>query len=1022
MSIFSKRKLASLVAVAALGTGSFSAPVFAQDDEDADEAIEEVVVTGSRIPRTGFDTMLPANVIDAEFMERRGYTNVADALNEVTSFGTPGSGFSGGEGDPNDSDQNSYSTGQNFVNFFGLGSQRTLTLVNGRRFVTSSAPSLFTNQNPGLQVDLNSIPTSMVERVETISVGGAPIYGADAIAGTVNVILKDDFEGLEIRTSYGETMDEGDLEETTFELLYGGNFDNGRGNLVVGVEVNDREGVIRADRDHINEGWQFRVPATDTGFDRELIPRGTANIVSNGGVVGGIGDPACLAVFGAECVVPSFGWGAPTTDANGNPVYLAFQPDGSIGPYDTGTPTGDAVWSSGGEGIFLPNLTSLSTPVNRKIVTAFGNYELTDSVELYGELYLVNINSKELIDQPAYQSGFFGEESAEIIVQADHPLLTQSARDTLASIGLTEFALHRASSDLRDDSTESENNLWRVVVGARGDFDIADRTVSWDVAWIKGVSETDTNNVEVISDNFFYALDVVDTADGPQCRVVADPTSRPADPGAPFGIGLSQANFDNCVPLDIFGEGRASADALAYITAPATAVARLEQEMISINLNAGLFDLPAGEFAFALGFEHREESGFFGTDGVTELGLGRSAAIDSTDGRYETDEWYAEFYAPIISPDMDIPLVYAASIEGAFRQVDNDFAGEDDVHTIGGRWAPIPDIEFRGNVTRSVRAPAITELFLPLSGTFSFAADPCDQGEVDSGPAPANRRANCIADGIDVTTFSSNVRNASVQGFNGGNINLENEIADATTYGVVLRPRWVEDLTIAIDYVDIEIEDSIESFTLTQIMESCYDASDFPNTFCTQFTRGPGGQLPAVNAFTSGFVNAGLRTYKGTTVEFDWFTDLKSWPFLERFDNPGALSVAGNMSFPTETETLILGAVVDELNLPYQAEEQVQLNLTYFWNNLTVLWQTRYIGETNIENDVSPTKYPDNSLDSVFLHNVGIQYEFNEQVTLSLNINNVFDEEPSAEAVASGYNIVYDDVGRYMRAGIKVSL
>lgn len=223
------------------------------------------------------------------------------------------------------------------------------------------------------------IPTSMVERVETVSVGGAPIYGADAIAGTVNIILKDDFEGLEISTSYGEAMDNGDMGETTFNLLYGGSFDNGRGSLVVGLEINDREGIIQADRDYLS-GWQWRVPAGDTGFDRELIARGTANIVSNGGVVGNIGDPACLAVFGADCVVPSFGWGAPTTDAQGNPVYLAFQPDGSIGPYDTGSPTGDAVWSSGGEGIFLPNLTSLYTPVNRKIATAFANYELTDNV------------------------------------------------------------------------------------------------------------------------------------------------------------------------------------------------------------------------------------------------------------------------------------------------------------------------------------------------------------------------------------------------------------------------------------------------------------------------------------------------------------------------------------------------------------------------------------------------------------------------------------------------------------------
>ena len=1006
MSIFSKRKLGLLVAAATLSAGSFSAPVYAEEDE----AIEEVVVTGSRIPRTGFDTMLPAIVVSAEFMERRGYTNVADALNEVTSFGSPGS--SPGIGGANDSDQSSYSVGQNFVNFFGLGSQRTLTLVNGRRFVSSSAPSIFTNQAPGLQVDLNAIPSSMVERVETISVGGAPIYGADAIAGTVNVILKDDFEGLEISTSYGETADEGDIEETTFELLFGGSFDNGRGNLVVGLEVNDRTGATRADRDHLAAGWQWRTAEPDSPFDRQLIPEGTANIVANGGLITPVGTPALV----------NFGLGSVTTDADGNPQWLAFQPDGSLGPYGIGSPTPDAVWSIGGDGLFFPALNSLYTPINRKIATVFANYELTDNIEAYGEFYYINTEGTELINQPAYQSAFFDEDSYALTFDATHPLLSDTAKQQLADIGLDSFWLHRASIDIGDRRIENEGEIWRIVAGLKGDFEIADRTVSWDFSWVKGESKTITKQNETISDRFFYALDVVDVGNGPECRVVADPSSRPTSPAEPLGTTLPTNVFDDCVPLDLFGENRPSADAINYITALATAESLLEQEVISINANTELFDLPAGGFAVALGFEHRKEAARFGTDGVTKLGLGRAVAVDATQGDYDTDEWYAEIYAPIVSPDMDIPLVHSASIEGAFRQVDNSLAGKDDVHTIGGRWAPIADIEFRGNVTRSVRAPSITELFLPLSGTFSFANDPCDQANVDSGPSPANRRANCTAAGIDVETFSSNVRNASVQGVTGGNVGLNNEIADSYTYGVVLRPRWVEDLTVAIDYVDIEIEESIESFSLTQIMESCYDAGSFPNSFCDQFARGPDGQLPPSDAFQSGYVNAGLRSMRGTTVEFDWFSDLSTWPGFKNLDNPGALSVAGNMFFPTENESLVLGSVNDGLNLPSFAEEQIQLNLTYFWNNLTVLWQTRYIGETVVETDISPTRYPDDTLDAVFLHNLGVSYEFNEMVTVNLNVNNVFDEEPEKSAIARGYDVQYDNIGRYIRAGVKISL
>jgi outer membrane receptor protein involved in Fe transport len=996
----------ALAAAIALTAGS-AIPAFAA--EDAEMLVEEVVVTGSRIPRAGFDTMLPATVLGEEFLEARGFTNVADALNQVPSFGTPGSSTEG--------DQSSFSVGQNFVNFFGLGSQRTLTLVNGRRFVSSNAPTVFSNANPGLQVDLNVIPSSMIERVETVAVGGAPIYGADAIAGTVNVILKDDFEGFEIGGSWGNAMEDNDLEERNFEFVYGTNFADGRGNIVVGFEFNDREGLIEADRDHLDEGWQFREPpaGSNSPFTRVLVPNAHANIVASGGAITPAGTP----------LLPNFGLGSVGTDANGDPLFLSFQPDGSLGPYNVGSPTGNPVWSVDGEGIFLPDLTSLFTPVDRTLVSSFASYDLTENVEFFGEFYYANNNAKELINQPAYQSAFFGDESFALTFDADHPLLTQSARDTLAANGLTSFDIQRASVDLGDRRINSELDLWRVVAGFRGDFEIAERTVNWDASWTKGKSDSNTSQNEIVSSFFFQALDVVDTADGPACRVVADPSSRPADPAAPFGANLPAASqgFDSCVPLDIFGEGRASQEAIDYITAAATSNTEIVQEIFSLNANIDLFDLPAGSFYVAGGFEHREESARFDVGGLTELGLGRSVGVNGTTGGYETDEYYGEFFAPVVSDSMDIPLVDNFSIEGAWRTVDNDIAGKDDIWTIGGRWTIVPDVEFRANKTRSVRAPAITELFLPLSGTFSFADDPCDQRFVDGGPNPETRRANCIADGItDPDNFASSVANASVQGFTGGNLDLENEVADAYTYGVILRPRWVEDLTIAIDYVDIEIEDAIEDFTLTQIMESCYDASSFPNEFCDQFTRLPSGQLPATNAFTSGFVNAGVRTLQAWTVDMEWFSDLKSWPGLNRFDNPGSLGVAANMFFPQEAETLIQGAIDDSLGEPDTAEEQIQLNLTYVWNDLRVLWQTRYISEATIDNDDGPDARDVSELDEVFLFNAGVQYTFNENVRVQLNIDNVFDKQPERASIASGWDNVYDNTGRYIRAGVKINL
>lgn len=995
----SLRGVAAAVLVAS-GLGGAVAPAQAQSGA----MIEEIVVTGSRIPRAGFDTMQPATVLDSEFLESRAFTNVADALNEIPAFGLPGSSTQG--------TQASFSVGQSFVNFFGLGSQRTLTLVNGRRFVSSNAPTIFSDGAPGLQVDMNVLPSAMIERVETIAVGGAPIYGADAIAGTVNVIMKSDFEGFEIGGSWADHPGKGDFEERQLDLLWGANYADGRGNVVIAFQYNERDGLIANQRSHLARGWQFREPAGESEFTRILVPRGTANIVSRGGVV--TPDPL---------LVPNVGLGAVDVDADGNPVFRQFGPDGSLIPYNVGEPTGSSIWSIGGEGLFLPDLENLFTPVERRIVNGFTSYELAPNVELFGEFLYANTNSTELINQPAYQSGVFGQESFALNFQADHPLLTPTAQQQLAELGLDNFWLQRASVDIGDRRNEQELHLYRFVGGLRGDFQIGDRNVGWEAYYSRGESDSDTRQVELISDRFFYALDVVDTPDGPACRVTADPASRPTDPSSEFGTSLPLNIFEDCVPLDLFGEGRPSQAAIDYVSANATSKTQITQEVWALNANMDLFTLPAGEFAIAAGYERRKEGARFDTDGILSGGLGRSVAIGSTAGSYKTDEFYAEFYAPVVSANMDIPFVENLSIEGAFRTVKNSLAGRDETWTIGGRLAPVDDIEFRGNVTRSVRAPAITELFLPLSGQFTFANDPCDQRFVDEGPNPDARRANCIADGIaNPDDFTSNVVNASVQGVTGGNVDLDNEKADAWTVGVVLRPRWIDGLTMSVDYVDIDLEDAIEDFTLTQIMESCYDQDNFPNEFCGQFVRTPTGQLPAVDAFQSGFVNAGSRRFKAWMADIDYGLELSEVGLFSGFTNPGSLSARMSLYFPQKDITLIQEAEDDRHGQPDQNKRQGQLNLRWYRDAWSVLWQTRYLGKAVIDTNDTPTSRDIRKIDAAWYFNAGVSYDFNENVRLQLNIDNVFDKTPQPAAIAGGWSNAYGNLGRYVRGSVRIRL
>lgn len=228
----------------------------------ADATEETIIVTGSRIPRRNLDTGQPTLVLDNQLIEQRGYNTIADALQDLPSFGVPGSSRAGQQA-------GAFGSGQNFVNFFGIGDQRTLVVVNGRRFVSSNTASIFGPTGAGIQVDLNVIPTLLVDRVETIAIGGAPIYGSDAIAGTVNVITKRDFDGLQLDTQYG-ISERGDARDFRVRGLVGTNFADGRGNITVAGEYNDQRGLTFDARPGRRLNSFFTTPLDDSPFDRSI--------------------------------------------------------------------------------------------------------------------------------------------------------------------------------------------------------------------------------------------------------------------------------------------------------------------------------------------------------------------------------------------------------------------------------------------------------------------------------------------------------------------------------------------------------------------------------------------------------------------------------------------------------------------------------------------------------------------------------------------------------------------------------
>ena len=468
----------------------------------------------------------------------------------------------------------------------------------------------------------------------------------------------------------------------------------------------------------------------------------------------------------------------------------------------------------------------------------------------------------------------------------------------------------------------------------------------------------------------------------------------PNQPNAPYTTQSS-----TCAPLNPFGLGSPSAAAVAYITHLSEAASIDTQRDVTANISGPILKLPAGEWKFAAGFENRRESAIFSPDSFLAANpQAGSIQASGVEGAYRTNELYAETLIPLFEPSLDIPLLHQLELEGAVRRVDNSIAGNSVTHTEGLRWAPVEDIVFRGTKTRSIRAPAITELFLAPSLSNEFANDPCDHNYSTQGTSPATRRKNCIAAGIDPDTFTSNVVNATAQGVTSGNVALQSETADAKTYGFVLRPRWVPRLSISADYIDIKMANAIAQLNLEEILDACYDSPDYPNNAsCKQFTRNAAGQITGYN---DGFVNAGLLHFQGVSATLDYTATL---PF-----NLGSLQSRANY---LDTKTLVLqvgsAAPVNEAGelTAYNGsgaapKSRGSLSFNYIKGPFSWFWQGQYYSGMNFSNLNAANQQSILLVNPWWLINSTVSYDVTPSVNVHLVVNNVFNKEPPYPALA----------------------
>lgn len=997
-----------------------AAPTVRNDVAVSTSADDAIVVTGSRIRRTDQETNGPVIMLDSKAIESRGFATLGQALSEQPAFGIADSSPVG--------TQSSMGPGQSFVNFFGLGSQRTLTLVNSRRFVGSNTSTIFgPTGSGGDQVDLNLIPTKLIDRTEIVAIGGAPIYGSDAIAGTVNVILKKDYEGIEIDGQY-KISDRGDAPDYRIRLLAGTNFGGGRGNITVAGEYNEARGLLYRDRELPGLGRYYDARTTpDYPYRQQLYnERRLPGVGENGiPIVGRIGyDFLGLNAIFAPRYQTQYGaylpmLGLPVGPFNlgvtgGGPATQAMRFDafGNLVATDWGTPT-SITNSSGGNGFSLTDLSNLLTNARRYSAIVQANYELTDNINMFFEGWYSHSEGTNLRDQPEYNSGLFGEpgdlaNAGAYQISLANPFLSPAARamilDSINNNPLSDqnqgyvgaqdyFYLDRANTDLVTGRVKGKVDTFRAVLGFNGDFEVfGDKTWRWEIFGNYGRSKTKSVQPVLNTQNLANAVDAIGT----------DPANASCRPGVVNSTGPTISSV--CAPLNLFGNGVASQAARDYVTMLATPTSINEQYDFAASLTGPLIELPGGDLSFAIGYEHRKEhtkfdpsAAFRGYEDPANPGFylsyGQSVAMAPIDAGYNTDEIFGELSAELIGPSNNIPMVHSLSVQLAGRYVDNSFTGGAFTWTAGGEWSPIRDIRIRGNYTHSIRSPSITEFANPAQSSFGFADDPCDPTEIDQGPNPTGRAANCLAafqalglTAADLAAFDALSDDRSFRQATAGDTNLKNETANSWTIGAVIQPRFMRGFHASVDYTTIKVDGAIRSFNGDDVLRGCYDSTEYPdNPYCGNVTRDDQGQI---SYLVTGYINADTLQYRGILADAGYRFNT---PFL---GNESSMALSVSYQHLIELSTTSAGTKTRTDGIGGYSKDKFVATLNYSDPEFDAMVQAAYIGPAKVNNYFAED-YQINHYDAVVFTNAGISYKVpNTGFQFRFNVDNVFDTKP----------------------------
>jgi outer membrane receptor protein involved in Fe transport len=921
--------------LATFGAGA-AAPSQAQEAD----GLEQVIITGSRIARTEVESSVPVQVVTAELLDSQGSQNVADILAELPSFGT--AGFSRAN-----SNFLTSGNGVSTLNLRNAGDQRTLVLINGRRVVAGIGGSS--------SVDINNIPTDLIDGIEIITGGASAVYGSEAVAGVVNFRLKNDFQGFEFRGQSGQTT-ESDTDRYMGSLTAGFNLGE-RGNITANLTWDKDVGLRSKNR---------AISANDRPFRSGFPPQGRFFAASQ--------------------------W---TFDSNNNLINWR----------------GNAI-----DGFNRNAERYIAVPLERMLLTALGNYQLTDNIEVFFEGSYADTKSRSRLEPLATANDDArtptGDPYAGLTL--DNPFIPAAIRDEMIDNGINNLQFFKRMNGVFDRSNRNDREFERVVLGVRG---TVFEDWKWDV-YVNASKTTDFTFSETgLRDRYFFALDAI-----------ADPMT-----GAPICRDAA-ARAAGCQPFNPFGFNSVSAAAAAYLTNNGQALdtyrATIKQKVAAANLVGELWELPAGAIKIAAGLEHRREDSAEKYSAETQAGNTLGNALSNTEGDYSVTEAYLEGIVPVFD-SLDLEL---AGRVGDYTTVGDVFSWK-----AGLIWQAMDGLRFRGVYSVATRAPNIGELFLGPSQTFpSGLVDPCvGVGATTAPPGTSAAVASyCralpgfaanIAANMGVFFEDPNRDNQSIQGFDRGNPLLNEETAKTLTLGLVWTPEALPGLQVTLDWFDIEIDDGIANVPRQFIIDQCAESGG-TSDLCSFITREPANPVRARGPGTlynidSGPVNAAVIETAGVDLGARWsytfknghkFNTSLNYTYLDK------LNLQPLAGAPVEVNK---GQLNGDGRLGAGFEHRANLNLGYQIGGFKATWRLNY--QSSIV-DTLPDVLP---IGAYVYNDMQVRYTWgdDDKYGIYFGVDNVFDKKPPLVEQNFASNITgtetaaesYDPIGRFMYVGLE---